>query len=278
VSWFRLDQYDAAAIESLSASFVEAQPFPHVVLDDVLAATPDDILPSFPEPDWPGWQRYDVAYQPGKMFCQQIEIIPEPLAAIIHELSSPAFLAFVESVTGIASLVPDPYLEGAGLHCSGPGGVLAPHTDFHLYDRLDLFRQVNVLLYLNDDWPEDAGGGLELWKKGSDHPHTVIAPTFGRCVIFRTDDRSVHGFTQPVQAGWRRSIALYYYTARDLSHFGGDNNVYWRHHGEHRFVGRVQLAAYRALLKGSRAFSLWAHHVNPNVRATRTRKPGETER
>ena len=266
MSWFRFDQYDRATRAALADDFANARPFPHVVLDDVFTGAPDDVVGSFPGPEWSGWQRFVEAYQAGKMYCQDIAAIPEPFASMIHELTSPTCLTFLEEVTGIAALVPDPYLEGAGLHCSGPGGRLAPHTDFHLYARLGLFRQVNLLLYVNEDWPDDGGGGFELWEKGAARPSKVIPPTFGRCVIFRTNDRSVHGFNQPVQDRFRRSIALYYYTARELPEYGGDTNVYWQDHGDHGLLGRGQLAMYRALLKGSHALSLLAHRVNPNVR------------
>ena len=48
-------------------------------------------------------------------------------------------------------------------HSSGPGGVLKPHSDFHNYERLGLFRRLNVLVYLNADWTADDGGSLQMW-------------------------------------------------------------------------------------------------------------------
>ena len=45
----------------------------------------------------------------------------------------------------------------------------------------------------------------------------------------------MHGFPVPIAPGhWRRSIALYYYTAHENSTFSGDSTTYWRHHGELR--------------------------------------------
>jgi hypothetical protein len=86
-------------------------------------------------------------------------------------------------------------------------------------------------------------------------------------VVFRTDDRSPHGFTTPVAARhYRRSIALYYYTATETEGFAGDTNTYWKTHGEPSTrTRRARLAAYRSLLTGSRALSMLAHRCNPNL-------------
>ncbi len=136
-------------------------------------------------------------------------------------------MSFLEAVTGIEKLIPDPYLKGGGLHLSGPGGVLVPHTDFHNYGELDLYRQLNVLVYLNPGWDESWGGCLELFEdRQAERASSKIVPTWGTCVIFRTDDLSVHGFPVPIAPGhWRRSIALYYYTARENSTFSGDSTT-----------------------------------------------------
>ena len=38
------------------------------------------------------------------------------LASMVRDLNEPGFLDFVEQVSGIPKLLPDPYLEGGGLH------------------------------------------------------------------------------------------------------------------------------------------------------------------
>jgi hypothetical protein len=177
--------------------------------------------------------------------------------------------------------VPDPYLTGGGLHLSGPGGVLMPHTDFHIYSQLNLYRRVNVLVYLNEGWREEYGGCLQL-QGGTGETKTVV-PELGRCVIFTTDDKSVHGFPTPIADGmWRRSIALYYYTSHEAAGFSGDATTYWREHGEQAGARRTRVAAYRGLLQVSRAFSLLAHLINPNqgmswwkARQERMKRAGE---
>jgi hypothetical protein len=136
-----------------------------------------------------------------------------------------------------------------------------------VYPRLGLFRRVNVLLYLNPGWSRADGGALELFGPDLEHPVATIDPVFGRLVVFRTDDRSPHGFTRPVADGrYRRSLALYYYTATEAPDFSGDTNTYWKTHGDATGAKRrTRLAAYRSLLTGSRALSMLAHRCNPNL-------------
>jgi hypothetical protein len=101
-------------------------------------------------------------YQFRKFTCSNIEVIPDPFRQLIRDLRDPSFPRLLELLTGIPKPIPDPYLKGGGLHMSGPGGVLAPHTDFHLHEPLALYRRINVLVYLNGDWEESYGGCLQL--------------------------------------------------------------------------------------------------------------------
>ncbi|HRW39427.1 MAG: 2OG-Fe(II) oxygenase [Acidimicrobiales bacterium] len=261
----RLPSADEAA--SAADGFRSAAPFPHVVWHDLIDLEPAAVAAAFPAPDHPCWRHYEDDYQPGKRICSDVEAMPDLLASLVHELNSPRALEALEALTGIGQLIPDPHLEGGGLHASGPGGILTPHTDFHIYARLGLYRRINLILYLSDGWnPDERGGALELYVPGAAEPTSTVAPTFGTCVVFQTDDRSPHGFAVPVPAGHeRRSIALYYYTAEEAEGFSGDTNTYWQTHGEARGTARIRLGAYRALLFGSRSLSWLAHRANPRL-------------
>ncbi|MGA3221738.1 MAG: 2OG-Fe(II) oxygenase [Acidimicrobiales bacterium] len=263
-----------------AAEFAGAYPFAHVVINNLLDAD-TSILADFPEADWEGWRGLGDSYQIGKFSCDDIELIPEPYAGIIQQLSTPRFLRALEQLTGIDKLLPDPYLTGGGLHMSCPGGILAPHTDFHLYDKADLYRRINIIVYLCPEWRESDGGCLELFGN-ADGPHVTVVPGWGNAVIFRTDDRSVHGFPVPVAEGrTRRSIALYYYTAREAETFSGDATTHWREHGEQNgAIRKARFELFRILIKTSRVFSLAAHLVNPNQGpgSLRKRKVGPSGR
>ena len=111
------------------------------------------------------------------------------------------FLAFLEQLTGIDALLPDPYFQGGGMHQIVSGGILDIHTDFNAYGRLKLYRRLNVLLYLTEAWTPGDGGELELWDGPPPQGNCVkqIPPMFNRLVVFKTDKQSFHGHTQEWQ-------------------------------------------------------------------------------
>ncbi len=78
-------------------------------------------------------------------------------------MNSAPVLQFLEALTGIEGLIPDPYFGGAGPHQILPGGFLKVHADFNWHPMLKLDRRLNLLVYLNRDWREEYGGHLELW-------------------------------------------------------------------------------------------------------------------
>ena len=260
---FDLEKFKANA-EELAPRYAGNKPFPHIVLDDMLLVGPEFADENFPQPDWSGWRSLGDTYQIKKFTCDDIARIPRPFQQLIQELSEPTFLRALEKVTGIPKLLPDPYLVGGGLHLSGPGGILGKHTDFHIYDAMDLYRRVNVLVYLNEDWDESYGGCLEVGDRSKDG--ALVIPGWGRVMIFTTDDKSVHGFPKPITEGhWRRSVALYYYTALEAPGFSGDASTHWREHGQQRGVGRkLRFGLFKFFMQTSRAFSLLAHLTNPN--------------
>ena len=82
-------------------------------------------------------------------------------------LKTSLFVEFLERLSGIDDIIPDPHYRGSGLHQTGPGGFLRVHADFNRYERYGLDRRVNVFLFLNENWDPDWGGALELWPRQS---------------------------------------------------------------------------------------------------------------
>jgi Rps23 Pro-64 3,4-dihydroxylase Tpa1-like proline 4-hydroxylase len=134
---------------------------------------------------------------------------------LLAELNSATFIDFLERLTGIAGLIPDPHFEGGGLHQIERGGHLKVHADFNRHPRTGLERRLNVLIYLNRDWKDEYGGAFELWNEDMTTSEEKVMPYFNRCVIFSTTSKSYHGHPEPLtcSAGeTRKSIALYYYS------------------------------------------------------------------
>ena len=256
LDWINMESLNARA-ESQSQAFQEAKPFRHLVFDDlVLKDKLSSLTRAFPNANWDGWKNVSHEHQYLKQSCSDTSIIPEPLRTLIYELNSAPVLGWLSRVTGIPQILPDPNLFGGGLHVTGPGGTLTPHTDFHVVKGLPLFRRLNLLLYLNPEWLEKNGGMLELWNKDKDLIEKTVLPTLGTCVLFQTDNDSMHGFTTPVAARNRQSIAMYYYTTDDAEKFSGDGATYWRSQSMAKDTNsRLRLQTQRFLLFGSRVAS-----------------------
>ena len=190
-------------------------PFPHAVIKNAwsekrLAECKHDIA-RFSH--WEGEKNFFGSTK--KRYCANIEVLPRSVARIIHEASSPLFLAWLMAVTGERALLPDPYLGGGGIHQIAAGGFLKVHADFNWSEQLQLYRRLNLLLYLNPDWQPQWGGALELWNADMSACAETILPDNNTMVIFTTDDRSFHGHPHSLACPGkvlRDSIALYYYS------------------------------------------------------------------
>jgi hypothetical protein len=144
--------------------------------------------------------------------------MPERLGpyALFHALNSKAFLGYLEELTGIEGLIPDPYFSGGGIHVVSNGGHLDIHADFNHHGKMNLERRLNVLIYLNKDWQEEWGGSFEIWNDDMSAKVAGFVPLFNRMCCFNTGSNTWHGNPEPVNhpsGEPRMSIALYYYTA-----------------------------------------------------------------
>lgn len=195
--------------------FASAKPFPHVVLDDFLPEwVLDTVNEEFPDPGQIPWKEFKKGTSK-KLATEGDAFFGDFTRHFLSQLNSAAFLQFLERLSGITSLIPDPYFEGGGLHQIEPGGFLKVHADFSWHDRLHLDRRLNSIIYLNKDWKESYGGALELWERDMSKPVQRYLPTFNRCIVFATTDYAYHGHPDPLASPPgrnRRSLALFYYT------------------------------------------------------------------
>jgi 2OG-Fe(II) oxygenase superfamily len=249
---FWLDAAEARRIgEELSGEYCFAEPFPHIVLDNFL---PEPViraaLANFPAERLAGDRVFDIGYAGH----HKRQISPEDCNATARELfhffNSAPFLQFLEGLSAIQGLIADPYFHGGGFHETGRGGFLGVHADFRINEKLHLHRRMNVIVYLNEHWLDEYGGKLELWDRDMKSLRASVLPILNRCVIFNTDADSFHGHPDPLTCPenmFRRSIALYYYTAsREIYNEVPSNDTIYRARpdddaGRHREARRLRL-------------------------------------
>ncbi len=218
MSVLHLDQLQSD-LPQLKVAFASARPFPHVVLHDaIVPAVLAQAHDAFPPADAPLWTHYRHANE-RKQGSPRRALYPPVLQQLIRALQGPAFVAWLQELTGEPGLFADPSLEGAGLHMSERGGFLNVHTDFQRHHHHPTWRRtVNLILFLNPDWDPSWGGAIELWNAEMSACEVKVSPLANRAVIFRSDHRSFHGHPEPLACPphrQRRSLALYYYTHHD---------------------------------------------------------------
>jgi len=214
-----------AEVEAMAIRCSQAQPFPHIVIDNFISpsfvARLNDEFPDFSVKKKSGSTHIPVHLddgseaQLGKEWLSRERLVPLVYRRLYWELNNNPFVAILEKITGIRGLLADPHMAGGGVHSTRAGGYLKVHADFNKHPQYGLDRRLNLLIYLNEDWPSEYGGDLELWDANMGAMVKKIAPIAGRCVVFKTTTTSFHGHPHPLtcpESRTRRSVALYYYS------------------------------------------------------------------
>jgi Rps23 Pro-64 3,4-dihydroxylase Tpa1-like proline 4-hydroxylase len=205
-----------ALAQAKAEEYKANQPYPHIYFDNFLPLdVAEAALRDFPEPKEVDWHSYKDVNQHKKLAFDAVERLPASIRDVLYFLNTRPMLKFLETLTGIQSVLPDPNYVGGGLHQIRPGGLLEVHADFSYHKGLRLDRRINVLIYLNKDWKEEYGGHFELWDREVKRAEKKILPIFNRCAIFSTTSVSFHGHPEPLACPPdrnRKSIATYYYS------------------------------------------------------------------
>ncbi len=207
-----------ANVAEMAQRYKSAEPFPHIMIDGLfderyLRSVVADVPSPLERKDL--FSKDEKYLQERKFAWRDVPNMGARSLEFIAALQSKPFLEFLTQLTGIEGLLPDPYLWGAGYHQVLRGGKLAIHADFNIHPQTKMYRRLNVLVYLNENWNEEWGGHVELWDKDMRHCVQKIAPLLGRMVVFNTTEDSYHGHPDPLTCPddrVRKSLALYYYS------------------------------------------------------------------
>jgi len=202
-------------MEQLAERFSEdykasGEPYPHVVIDELFdPSVLDRVIDDFP--DRSVMEHWDSRRE--DKFTSDGEIgLSAYTRAFLHSLNSKPFLVFIEKITGISGLVADPE---PGVHEVLRDGYLGVHVDYNKDERTGLDRRINLLIYLNHDWQDEWGGGIELWDAGAERCVKKVPPVFNRMVIFPVHDQAYHGHPDPMtcpKTRSRKALHVSYYT------------------------------------------------------------------
>jgi Rps23 Pro-64 3,4-dihydroxylase Tpa1-like proline 4-hydroxylase len=214
-----LDPRVSASTTLLRDRFAAAKPFKHLLIDDFFTEhLARELLEQFPKPD------ESISLNPygaggAKATHPDLTTLGSTYRAVHDYLRSSAFLTWLSAVTRIEDLLYDEQNYGGGTHENFEGRDLRPHVDFNYHPVSKLHRRINLIVYLNEDWQPEWGGAIALHSdpRGSNDEVTEYQPSFNRCIIFETSERSWHGFERLVfpegqKHRSRKSLSIYLYT------------------------------------------------------------------
>ena len=116
--------------EANKGKYASASPFPHISIDNFMRPELlDAVLRDFPSQDKVSWDTMVDKDQKKFAFNVTSNLAPS-VRQVLHFLNSKDVINFLEKLTGIAGLIPDPHLAGGGLHELRRGGFLKVHADF----------------------------------------------------------------------------------------------------------------------------------------------------
>lgn len=195
--------------------FKQGQPVPMAHIDNFL---PKDVAlalfhesQSIPDEHWTEFTRKGSHMKE----CKKLEHAPiaHNLVSYLH---SGAALKWLEEVTGIEGIIPDPHLVGAGYCKSFAGDTLKMHTDFNWNDSLKLHRAMSLIIYLNPEWNPEWGGALDFYDDKGEAVVKSNPCLFNRCLIWQYDKYGYHGYETPLSnppSSPRTAFRLFYYTS-----------------------------------------------------------------
>ena len=193
-------------------------PFPHFVIENFLNEdSANKVMNNFEITK--KWTNLSLVNNYKKFLLNDRESMDINCNEIIEELGSKEFIKNLSRCTGFKNMFLDKSLVGGGLQQSLNGGSLNIHTDFTSHITKKNWRRVlNLIIYFNKDWQEGYNGSLEFWDNKVNKKIKSYSPIFNRCVIFKTDEKSFHGFPDTLNLPpkiSRKSFAVYYFIEED---------------------------------------------------------------
>ncbi|MEX3099500.1 MULTISPECIES: 2OG-Fe(II) oxygenase [unclassified Streptomyces] len=135
--------------------------------------------------------------------------LPEIWRDLVEDLRGPEFTAWLEKSTGIALAG---LQRSIGLYTHRNGDYLSVHKDKPT-------KAITVILYLNRDWPIEAGGQFQIFASPKAGPTEEISPVGGQLLAFPPTDRSWHAVSkiEHPQGTERITVQIEYWLDTELA-------------------------------------------------------------
>jgi len=211
--------------------YATARPIPSVVLENFLpvnfALRLYKEAQTIPEEYWTIFTRNNSSMQE----CIQLPHMPVA-RELLEQLHSSEGLRWLEDLTGISGLIPDPHITGAGYSKSWIGDSLKVHTDFNWNEQLKLHRACAFIVYLTPDWKPEYNGAFEFWDLDKKECIKSVDCLFNRAIIWNDHMRGFHGYPKTIDCPeemHRTTFRLFFYTSN--STYNPDDrphrSLYW---------------------------------------------------
>lgn len=204
---------DSEKIQQLKHDFETAKPCKHIVLPNFLNESfATSLYENFPKMETLNVKRKSLNENKNEDY--HFDRFHPDFKKIREAVTNSDFIKNIETITGITGLVVSKDALGSGVHQGANGSYVDVHIDSNFNPKENLWRRLNLLIYLNKNWKPEYGGELELWDQKMTKCEAIIPCDWNRAVVFLTDETTPHGYGKiSVPEGeTRKSFYTYYST------------------------------------------------------------------
>ena len=191
--------------------YLSAKPFSYLVIDGLFDSEKlKELYSQIPDLDN---KSKDYMFANNKFEKSNYKTLGPLFEEIYNDISSKEMNEFLSYISSKNVFV-DPKNHGGGLHQGKKNSSLDMHLDFNYHPLKDhLYREMNLLLYLNNDWQEEYKGHLKIEDLRTGIKKEIGVP-FNRLIIQQCGPHTLHGYDQTnfPEGNFRTSIATYAYT------------------------------------------------------------------
>jgi hypothetical protein len=216
------EKFDSALPSNLAelaachaTQFQQTEPFSYVVLDNFL---PEPVArwlaaqcQNIPEASW----KRDFVAGIKDFDSVDLDRMNQELQHVMAQFTTSPILKFMEQLTGLPALLPDPYLI-AGIMSFRPGGYEEIHIDANIHGLLKLYRRIGMVIFMTPDWLDEYNGHFEMWNSDMTELVRRVPARFNRCIIYNYFG-AFHGYPATVGCppGMRQTILSIVYSSAE---------------------------------------------------------------